>query len=166
MSTENKPAEELSPGQFWQVLGRRATGMTIVTTRHDDAVFGFVGLSATHVTAQPPTLLVSLDRGTTALGPITQSGAFAVNYLANDQRQVAEGFLARGTPMAERFSRGNWDRLETGAPVLQDALGAFDCRVEEMIERPTAVIVIGRVVGWSLGHDRSPLVFHKGALVE
>ena len=54
----------------------------------------------------------------------------------------------------------------TGAPVLEDALGAFDCAVEDMVERETAVIVIGRVVGWAVGSDRSPLVFFKGKYMQ
>lgn len=161
----NIQARSIEPGQFWQVLGRRASGMTIVTTSGTSGTAGFVGLSASHVTAQPPTMLVSLDRKTSALGPIGESRAFAVNYLAADQRNVAEAFLDRGAAMADRFAAGSWNTISTGAPALLDALGVFDCTVEEMIERETAVIVIGRVAGWAIGNDRPPLIFHNGALL-
>lgn len=149
--------------QFWQVLGTRATGMTIVTTRGAGGPAGFVGLSAAHVSAQPPTMLVSLDRGTTALGPLRESGVFAINHLAADQQAVADAFARRGTEMAERFAAGEWQALRTGAPVLLDALGAFDCAVEDVVEREATVIVIGRVVAFAVGPERAPLIFFKGA---
>lgn len=151
--------------QFWQVLGARATGMTVVTSLAGAAPVGFVGLSASHVTADPPTVLVSLDRKTSALAPLLESGVFAVNYLGADQRAVAEAFMARGAEMADRFAAGAWRTLETGAPVLEHASGAFDCRVEAAIEREAAVVVLGRVAGWAVGGDRPPLIFYKGKLL-
>jgi flavin reductase len=159
---ENAQTGLMDARQFWQTLGARATGMTIVTTQGPDGPAGFVGLSAAHVTAQPPTLLVSLDRNTSALAPIASSRAFAINYLAADQEAVADAFSRRGASMEDRFAAGRWGTIETGAPVLEDALGACDCVVEDMVERETAVIVIGRVVGWVVGSNRPPLVLFKG----
>jgi flavin reductase (DIM6/NTAB) family NADH-FMN oxidoreductase RutF len=162
ITVEAPPPAAMDVGQFWQVLGARASGMTLVTARSGAGPVGFVGLSASQVSAAPPTLLVSLDRKTSALSAIVESGAFAINYLAADQRQTAEAFMRRGAEMAERFAAGVWDSLATGAPVLDDALGVFDCTVEAMIERETAVIVLGRVAAWAVGSDRPPLVFFKG----
>jgi flavin reductase (DIM6/NTAB) family NADH-FMN oxidoreductase RutF len=159
---ENAQKGLMDAKQFWRTLGARATGMTIVTTQ---GPAGFIGLSAAHVTAQPPTLLVSVDRNTSALSPIIANRTFAFNYLAADQEPVAEAFSRRGASMEERFAPGRWGSIETGAPILVDALAAFDCLVEDIIERETAVILIGRVVGWAVGAERSPLVLFNGKYI-
>ncbi len=92
----------------------------------------FLGLSAAHVCADPPTMLVSIDDNTSALTAVLESRAFAINF------------------------------LPAGAPVLNDALGAFDCVLEEIIRRGTTTIAIGRVVEPAAKGDGDPLIFFRG----
>jgi len=145
---------------FWRVLSQRATGMTVVTGRSDQGPVGFLGLSAAHVTASPPTMLVSIDRKTSALGGILAKRCFAVNYLPATANALADMFGGKGDP-SQRFAEGDWGVLETGAPVLKSALGVFDCIVDEVVERDTVFIVIGRVVAVAT-NDGEPLVFFRG----
>jgi len=147
---------------FWRVLGTRPIGMTIVTARGADGPAGFVGLSAAHVSADPPTMLVSLDRKTSALGPIRDERAFAINFLAKGQEALGDLFGRRTAEYDERFASPDWGKLVTGAPVLTSALGAFDCELERTVELPGAIIAIGRVVGWLAKDDGEPLTFFRG----
>jgi flavin reductase (DIM6/NTAB) family NADH-FMN oxidoreductase RutF len=148
--------------QFWKTLGTRATGMTIVTARGGSGPAGFVGLSAAHVSADPPTMLVSLDRKTSALAPVLESRHFAINYLAKGQEAIGDIFGRRTADYAERFSSPDWTTLETGAPVLSSALGAFDCALERIVETPSTVNAIGKVVGWFARDEGEPLIFFRG----
>jgi hypothetical protein len=66
--------EAIDAKAFWTTLGQRATGMTVVTADSDDGPTGFLGLSAAHVTASPATMLVSVDRKTSALAGIRSRG--------------------------------------------------------------------------------------------
>ena len=120
---------------FWRVLGERAVGATIVTAQGADGPAGFLGLSATHVCADPPTMLVSIDRKTSALAAVLQARHFAINYLGRDSQAVADTFggktAAKG---ADRFEPGRWGTLSTGAPVFNDALGVLDCTLETTVE--------------------------------
>ena len=50
----------------------------------------------------------------------------------------------------------------TGAPILEGALAAFDCEVEEMIERHSHAIVIGRVAAVQLSDEAEPLLYRRG----
>ena len=73
--------------------------------------------------------------------------AFAVNVLGPQHVSVAERFSGRGgIKGAERYQDATWLTLVTGTPVLGDAISVLDCEVEEIIERHTSAIVIGRVV--------------------
>ncbi|HWK97012.1 MAG TPA: hypothetical protein VNR39_16475 [Pseudolabrys sp.] len=61
--------------RFWQTLGERATGVTIVTARGSAGPAGFLGLSASHVCADTPTMLLSIDDSTSALAAVLESRA-------------------------------------------------------------------------------------------
>jgi flavin reductase (DIM6/NTAB) family NADH-FMN oxidoreductase RutF len=155
--------QEIDAKAFWTTLGQRATGMTVVTADSDDGPTGFLGLSAAHVTANPPTMLVSVDRKTTALAGITSRRHFAVNFLPANAARVADAFAGKaGLSGAARFAAGNWCVLSTGAPVFCDALGVFDCAVDEILQRGDVSIVIGKVVAVASRSDGDPLIFFRG----
>lgn len=64
-----------------------------------------------------------------------------------------------------RFQPEDWTTLTTGAPILRAAVGAFDCVLEETIERHGTTIAIGRLVDFSFDPDARPLIsFRNGYL--
>jgi flavin reductase (DIM6/NTAB) family NADH-FMN oxidoreductase RutF len=148
---------------FWKTLGERATGMTVVTADSDEGPTGFLGLSASHVAADPATMLVSIDRKTSALAGVLSRRHFAVNFLPAEAADVADAFGGKtGLAGAARFVDGEWTRLATGAPIYLHALGAFDCAVADVIERGNISIVIGTVVGATARGAGEPLVYFRG----
>lgn len=151
---------------FWRVLSARAIGATVVTAQGVDGPAGFLGLSASHVCAHPPAMLVSVDAKTSALAAIMHSRHFAINYLAEDAADVAEAFGGKtDLKGADRFSRGSWGTLTTGAPVLEGALGVMDCAVEQTVEYHSTTIVIGRVMNFAVKDEGKPLVYFRGKLL-
>jgi flavin reductase (DIM6/NTAB) family NADH-FMN oxidoreductase RutF len=159
--TQKLPA--IDPKTFWRTLGERATGMTIVTASGAEGPAGFLGLSATHITADPATLLVAIDRKTSALAAVIASRHFAVNYLPATAGHVADAFSGRsGVSGAARFVDGEWTTLKTGAPVFAEALGAFDCRLEDVVQRGDISLVIGTAVGALARGAGDPLLFFRG----
>src|SRR6202012_1866916 len=152
--------------QFWQAIGQRATGSTVVTARSGTGPAGLLGLSATHLCADPPTMMVSVDKKTSALPTILEARHFAINYLSSEQRQLADIFGGKSELKgADRFTAGSWHRLATGAPTLADAVGVIDCELVETIERYNVVIVLGRVIATANNPNAAPLVhFRAGYL--
>jgi flavin reductase (DIM6/NTAB) family NADH-FMN oxidoreductase RutF len=156
-------AKQIDAKTFWRALGARATGVVVATARGPDGPAGFLALSATHVTADPPTMLVSIDKRTAALGAVLHGRHFALNFLPRGDQALADMFGGRGeTRGAERFAPERWGTLVTGAPILNDAVGAIDCRLEETMERFGVIIAIGRVVDVVV-RDGEPLLFFRGA---
>jgi flavin reductase (DIM6/NTAB) family NADH-FMN oxidoreductase RutF len=155
--------KQIDAKTFWRALAMRATGVVVATARGADGPAGFLALSATHVTADPPTMLVSIDKRTAALPAVLQAKHFALNFLPRADQALAEMFGGRGEARgAERFAPERWGTLVTGAPVLNDAVGAIDCALEETIERHGVVIAIGRVVEVVV-REGEPLLFFRGA---
>jgi flavin reductase (DIM6/NTAB) family NADH-FMN oxidoreductase RutF len=164
LTTSADPA--IDQRTFWRAIGNRALGSTVVTAKSAEGPAGFLGLSAAHVSADPPLVLVSVDKRTAALKTILAARHFALNFLPREAAAIADVFGGKGAQKgAERFETGNWGALKTGAPVLLDAVGALDCMLEETIERHGVVIAIGRVVAVLDGGDKAPLIhFHGGYL--
>src|SRR5713226_10434169 len=131
MTEPIQPADRIiDPRAFWRAIGNRATGSTVVTARSDEGPGGFLGLSATHICADPPLILVSIDKRTSALQTILAARHFALNFLPREAVEIADMFGGKGPQKgAERFATGRWGILRTGAPVLLDAVGAIDCRL-------------------------------------
>lgn len=150
---------DIDIGAFWKTLGERPVGATLVTAAGAAGPVGFLGLSASHVTASPPTMLVSIDRKTSALATVLASGHFAVNFLPEGQAGLAAMFGGKGEKV---FAEGAWGTLATGAPVFNEALGVFDCAVEKVVAHGDISIVIGAVKAVRARGEGAPLVFHRG----
>ena len=162
-STDQAAAPAIDGKTFWRALGARAVGVTVVTAQGADGPAGFLALSATHVTAEPPSMLVSIDDRTQARAAILHSRHFAINYLSGDDQALADSFGGRG-PLkgTDRFEPGRWQTLATGAPVLANAIGVIDCALEETFRYHNTTIVVGRVVEFRLNDRPDALVFYRG----
>ncbi len=166
METDADILPEIEPRAFWGAIGCRAVGAAIVTTIGEEGPSGFLGLSATHLTASPPTMTVSIDRKTTACADILASGVFAINYLARPGLPIFERFASRDGPKgAARFAGLALRTLATGAPILPDIAGVLDCRLDEAIERHGVVIAIGRIAAFESIKDAEPLIHYQGRVM-
>ncbi len=149
--------------EFWTLLGMRAIGAAVVTAKGPEGPAGFLGLSATHVTANPPIMLVSVGRKTSALAAVTESGSFAINYLPKEREDLVPLFGGWGDAKgADRFETGEWTTLTTGSPILTEAVGAIDCQVDDAIERHDVIIFLGRIVDWVRDGEKQPLISFAG----
>jgi flavin reductase (DIM6/NTAB) family NADH-FMN oxidoreductase RutF len=147
---------------FWQAIGARAIGATIVTAQGPEGPAGFLGLSAAHVCADPPTMLVSIDTRTSALAAVLHARHFAINFLGRESQAVADMFGGKtAVKGADRFEPGRWSPLTTGAPTFNDAIGVMDCVLEKTVEHFSTTIAIGRVVD-HLVRAGDPLVYFRG----
>ena len=160
MSTMEALGDEIDMGAFWRTPGERPIGATPVTASGAGGPIGFLGLSAAHVTASPPTMLVSIDRKTSAREAVLDSGHFAVNFLPEGTADLASALGGKGETV---FDRDGGKALATGAPVLRTALGVFDCAVTRVvIEEGEIALVIGRVKAVRAAGDGTSLSFFRG----
>ncbi|MBN43262.1 MAG: flavin reductase [Alphaproteobacteria bacterium] len=154
---------DIDIGAFWQAIGKRAVAATVVSACGSAGPAGFLGLSATHVCANPPTMLVSIDARTSALRAIQESEHFAINYLPLGANEVVDLFSGKADVKGpDRFETGKWGVLATGAPVFQGAVGVMDCRLQETLERHDTIIALGTVAAIGGDPDAKPLVYFGG----
>jgi len=156
---------EIDAKTFWKALGCRAIGVAIVTAQGAEGPAGFLALSATHLAASPPMMMVSIGLTTSALGAVRQGNHFAINYVPKGGDALVKEFGGGGTLKgADRFLPGAWATLKSGAPTLVDSVGVIDCQLDELIERHGAVIALGRVVAYTAS-TREPMISFRGGYV-
>ena len=154
---------DITQGAFWRTVGARPVGATVITASHDAGPVGFLGLSFAHVSAEPPTVMFGLNLSSSSFPVLARHRSFGVNFLNATQKQIADRFAGRGGEKGPaRYAGANWSEGATGAPLLEGALAALDCEVEELIERHSHAIVIGRVREVRLGGDDAALVYWRG----
>jgi flavin reductase (DIM6/NTAB) family NADH-FMN oxidoreductase RutF len=134
----------VSTDAFKAAMRRFATGVTIVTTKNGDVIHGFTVNAFASVTAEPPTVLVCVNRTARAHSMISESGSFCVNILALEQQTLAEKF--QGGEPQERFKDVVHRAGPSGSPILDDVLAYVDCKVEEEVSAGTHTIFIGKVL--------------------
>jgi 3-hydroxy-9,10-secoandrosta-1,3,5(10)-triene-9,17-dione monooxygenase reductase component len=153
------PAGRPDPRYFRNVIGSFATGIAIVTTSVDGEHYGMTVNSLTSVSLDPCMLLVCPRRGSTTGDAIQKRGEFAVNILADTQRELSNRFV---NAMAHRFSDLDLEFSDGGMPLLPGAVAHICCRVAAVHPAGDHDIVLGEVLACGDGEGR-PLVFHKGA---
>jgi len=150
----------IEPELFKQGMRRLTAGVTIITTRFEGERRGLTATAVCSVSTAPPTLLCCVNRQGWAHDAIVGSGLFAINVLAAEDHALAERFGGAEAGEA-RFGTGEWDVLDTGAPILKSALVGFDCRLVQTFDGATHSIFLGEVVAQSVGTGE-PLCYLGG----
>jgi len=132
---------------FKQGMRRLASGVCVVAARTpQNRRCGITATAVSSLTAEPPSLLVCINKSTWLGAEIERAGAFSVNLLSHAQKDVGMAFSGiSGHAGEDRFTVGDWSTGITGAPVLVDAAAAFECAVDHVVDRDTHFVVIGLV---------------------
>jgi flavin reductase (DIM6/NTAB) family NADH-FMN oxidoreductase RutF len=156
------PLSTIDPATFRSVLGRFASGVTVVTVqdnRHYDhgmTVSAFCSLSL-----EPPLVLICVEKSASLHAVIANgetASQFAVNILESKQEELARRF-ADDHP--NRFDGVGFTRGTTGAPIIDDCLAVIECEVQSRHPAGDHTIVIGAVIA-SATSEGSPLLYYRG----
>ena len=158
-------ATALQP-DFRSAMRQLVGGVSVITVGRGDEITGMTVSSLSSLSVDPPSVIVSLNRNASSWPILQRERVFGANLLAADQIDVAERFAGKGgLKGAERFAGAEWRRHVTGVPLLAGALAALDCEVEEIIERHSHGIVIGRVVHVEVAPQAAALAYRHGGYV-
>ncbi len=140
---------------YTQAMAQHVSSVCVITTKLDGQRHGLTATAVTSVCAQPPRLLVCVNKSSFTHARMAAAGIFCVNVLSEMQDIVAKAFAGMLGPSVDRFSVAQWGELATGAPALLKAAAVFDCVVSQTLEQSTHTIFFGDVVGVSsqLGQD-------------
>jgi flavin reductase (DIM6/NTAB) family NADH-FMN oxidoreductase RutF len=157
---------QASSGDFRGAMRQLTGGVSVITAGRGRDISGMTVTSVSSLSVDPPTLIVSINRGASSWPLLKRYGAFGVNILTSDQIDIAERFAGKGgLTGAERFTGAEWTTRASGVPLLVGALAAIDCEVEEIVERHSHAIVIGRVRDLQVSSRTAALAYWHGQYV-
>jgi flavin reductase (DIM6/NTAB) family NADH-FMN oxidoreductase RutF len=154
---------EVSSGDFRGAMRHLAGGVSVITVGLGKEITGMTVTSVSSLSVDPPTLIVSINRESSSWPLLKRFGCFGVNILTADQIDVAERFTGKGgLTGAARFAGAQWITRASGVPLLAGALAAIDCEVEDIVERHSHAIVIGRVLDIQASTRTAALAYWQG----
>jgi flavin reductase (DIM6/NTAB) family NADH-FMN oxidoreductase RutF len=149
----------VTAAEFRDVIGRFATGVTVVTTAVAGRWYGTTASAVTSLSLEPPMLLICLNAASATGTAIVRSARFAVNILAEGQGDLARRFA---TKAPDKFGGVQLTTGRHGIPLLDDALAHVECRVNEQVSGGTHTVFFGMAERVS-GHAGQPLAYFRGS---
>jgi flavin reductase (DIM6/NTAB) family NADH-FMN oxidoreductase RutF len=157
---------DISSDHFRSAMRHLAGGVSVITVGRGKDITGMTVTSVSSLSVDPPTLIVSINRESSSWPLLKRHGFFGVNLLTADQLDVAERFTGKGgLKGADRFAGAQWTTLVSGVPLLVGALSAIDCEAEDIIERHSHAIVVGRVLDIQTSPRTAALAYWQGRYV-
>lgn len=142
---------------FRQVMGRFATGVTVITTRIDDETFGMTANAFMAGSLDPLLCVVSVNRTAQMHARLSSAGHYGVSFLSQAQQHFAQHFagkrLAGLVPEFEQHGR---------TPVLKRAVAAVTADIVGTAACGDHTLFIGRIIDLLIGDDEQPLLYFSG----
>lgn len=150
--------------EYRRVVGRFATGVTVITTVLDGEQHAMTCNSFTSVSLEPVLVLFCAEKVARFHDVVLATGTWAVSVLARGQEPLSRQFAVRGRPLEDQFSGvAHTTGPVTGAAVLAGAVAALECRTVSTLDAGDHTVLVGEVVGLDVpAPGGEPLLYHEG----
>ncbi len=131
---------------FIAAMRGAVTGVNVVTTNGPAGRMGLTVSAFASVSADPPTVLICINRASPVAAAVRQNRRFCVNVLSTEQRDLADAFAGRprmGRPYD--FAAATWTPGVADVPKLAGALAQFECVLSRAIDAGSHVVCFGTV---------------------
>lgn len=148
-----------SSEDFREVMGKFATGVTVVTTPADNGIHGMTANAFMSVSLDPPLVLVSVDKRANTHRHIPVAKCFGVNILRYDQRDISNHFAGKVDLDVER--KVTYTHIDN-IPVMTDCLASIACRLWAKYDGGDHSLFVGEVVDLNV-NGGDPLLFFQSS---
>ena len=154
----------IDPDSFRSVLGRFASGITVVTAI--DGLGRDVGMTVSafcSVSLDPPLVQACVDRAASMFDALQDAAFFGVNVLGSDQEALSRRFAQ--VDSSHRFDGIGYSRGENGIVLLDDALAHLECRMVSRFPAGDHMLFVGEVER-AVARDARPLLYYRGGYAQ
>jgi flavin reductase (DIM6/NTAB) family NADH-FMN oxidoreductase RutF len=151
--------KRVSGAEFAETMSALASSVALVTCWIDRRPWGMTVTAFASVSADPPTVLVSLATASASAPAIAATGRFGLSLLRSDQRDIARyGSAAGAAKFLEPFVA---DDVDTATPAVLGAIAHVDCEVTEIVSAADDTVFFGRARAAHSSPDGIPLLYHR-----
>lgn len=138
-----------------QIMGRFATGVTVVTTKLDGQVSGMTANAVISLSLNPAIVAVSVDKSASMHQQISDGGCFAINILNVKQEEISNRFAKPGP---KDFSDLNIEKSLSGAPIINGVIAWLDCILIKTVPVGDHDLFLGEPIAGSV-NEGAPLIY-------
>lgn len=151
----------LDPEQLRHAMRAWTTGVAVVTAQHDGHRYGMTVNSFTSISLDPPLISVALRQLTHTHELVEKSGEFSITILASHQKELSDRFAGKHSEIHDRFDGVRTEKLLIDAPLIQEGIACFNCRVVKSIPVGENTLFVAEVIAVRGEGDGNPLVYHN-----
>ena len=160
---DHSPPQMPLPDAYKSAMRGLVGACSLITVGQGDAANGLVVTTGISLSAEPPMILACINRASSCWPLLGRDGVFGWQALGANHQPVAERFSGKGGLQGPaRYAGAEWVTMASGVRLLADAPLAFDCTVDDMIDRGTHSILIGRVMQITTQADSGALLYWDG----
>jgi flavin reductase (DIM6/NTAB) family NADH-FMN oxidoreductase RutF len=155
---------EVDKAAFRRSAGLFASGIVVVSTSLDGVSHAMTATAFTAVSLEPLLVLVCVEKIARFHDAVLATGSWAVSVLGEESEKAAGWLATRGRPLAGQLDAFRHHAGQvTGAPILDDALTALECRTTAVHDGGDHSIVVGEVVAVTEPREAGePLLYYAG----
>ncbi len=143
-----------------KIFSKFKSGVYVATTLIDDKKYGWTISWVSKISFQPPLIMISIGKNRKDHEKFMEAEIFAVNVLGENHLEIGRHFGLSSGENVSNFDGINYIELETGSPILKDAVGSLDCKIVKTINAGDHVIFIGEVLD-AISRDGEGLIFNS-----
>lgn len=142
-----------------ETLKQLTHGVYVIGVSHDGQINAFTASWVMQVSFSPVLLAISINPQHYSYALLKKGQVCSINVLAQAQQSLAMHFGQSGNP--EKMSVGTWKTALTGAPVLQESLAYFDCKVSHETKAGDHQLITCEVVEAQKLNRGRALLYHE-----
>ncbi len=152
---------------FRRAAGQFPTGIVVVAASLDGDAHAMTVSAFTSVSLEPLLVLFCAEKIARFHDAVLEAGYWAVSILDAESEKTARWLATRGRPLESQLDAiAHHPGPLTGAPILDLALAALECRTTAVHDGGDHSIVVGEVLGVTepvqQGGQGGPLIYHAG----
>jgi flavin reductase (DIM6/NTAB) family NADH-FMN oxidoreductase RutF len=151
----------LESAAFRDAMRRFATTVSIISCASDGCRYGMSATAVASLSADPPSLLVCVNKSAATHRALSRGGRFCVNVLRSFHCGLSQAFSGK-LKGEDRFDLGDWRESDDGTPFLGDAQANLFCEIARIMDHATHSIFIAHVHSVRVQEDVDPLLYQDG----
>ena len=152
----------IDDARFKLAMSHFASGVTVVTTKHEGTPYGMTVASFASLSLHPPLVLICIEKGVKTHDAIAAAGTFGVSILAQTQADVSGRFASK---IDDKFGGVSLRRGELEVPLIAGAICTLECRLHDTFDGGDHTIFVGEVVATETA-EAAPLVYYRSGYRE
>ena len=149
-----EPRHAIEPAHFRHVMGRFASGVTVIAADADGDIRGMTANAFMSGSLDPPLCVVSIAKRAHMHGHLTAAGRFSVNILAAGQEDLASHFAGKPIPGLRVTFRD-----VGGIPAVPGASALITAELAANHDCGDHTIFVGHILTM-VADERPPLLYH------